>query len=908
MSSLKLDFDAFKSAGVYTLEYDNTVQEINEADSFRLAVGFTEHGPFNRPVYLNGQSDRRKLFGSKINTKLEKRGSFFDRSLDVLLGVEPTIALNLLNVDEKDVVGMKTFGLAPNYEVDGSLKENHIKNNVAYSEFFDKSKFWIPSSDNLRNVAIAKSGVDFQKEAHRGPLFSVVNLGTEDITVFVLKDTNVVGYNVNAFDWYGGEIPYQWIQPTDYIADYFVRVIALKGNWSETALLSTDKTWSEFFDENGLKVDKLAKFISNENVSLIGNWSGVIIPNCYNKAGKLVSIEPLVNNSTAQTGVLISFNEFAMESLINDSSTHNQYYDDNLNDDLEENENEEAKYKIDMVGHFINGDAVSLLSYKSANVSDIVNEVIVNEVNGNTFTVIPSAEDPYLTSIQLGTLVKGANGFLTKIIKKAYKDNVYEFTCNDAIASNDVSLNYYEASAYLISNPVKELKLDVSEDGKSFIYNGITIEIDTEDVYNFGGVTYKIVNVDTQVHLIAVVGEEIIIEMNELFTDNIYEKDDVKYLVTNVDEEEKTKSGKGVELHKQLTEVFTRIEPTCLKGLKITNKHRPGFDKEGNANVEAGVEKIYSMLEDEGIRRGLKNKDMVSFRYLIDTMDGGIGIELGGKKHLAKLAKEVGQCTALINFPSVSLLKLSTDPIFCDSSYGNAISKPFSTKYIPTGGNTDYYISEPLSMPAKDNGADYAATFSPFLKYATGSQTILMPPAAHVANTFMVKYNGGDPYATIANTNGYLNDSAIVGLEMMYDADDRDALEPFGVNPIIPQSGRFTIYGNRTCYQTLLSDLNYLHVRELLNKLELEAIEVLKPFTFRINNSVVRAECVRSLEPIFEAALLSGALYNYNIIMDETNNTEDVISRAFGVVDIEVQVNKNMEKIVQRITLERITQ
>jgi hypothetical protein len=900
MSSLKLDFDAFKSAGVYTLEYDNTAQEINEADSFRLAVGFTEHGPFNRPVYLNGQSDRRKLFGSKINTKLEKRGSFFDRSLDVLLGVEPTIALNLLNVDEKDVVGMKTFGLAPNYEVDGSLKENHIKNNVAYSEFFDKSKFWIPSSDNLRNVAIAKTGVDFQKEAHRGPLFSVVNLGTEDITVFVLKDTNVVGYNVNAFDWYGGEIPYKWIQPTDYIADYFVRVIALKGNWSDTALLSTDKTWSEFFDENGLKVDKLAKFISNENVSLIGNWSGAIIPNCYNKAGKLVSIEPLVNNSTAQTGVLISFNEFAMESLINDSSTHNQYYDDNLNDELDENENEEAKYKIDMVGHFINGDAVSLLSYKSANVSDIVNEVIVNEVNGNSFTVVPSSNDPYLTSIQLGTLVKGSNGFLTKIIKKAYKDNVYEFTCNGAVDVNDNDkLEIYEASAYKLGD--REITAKNKTLGEVFV---------DSSKYNAKFIVYH-VNEDGKAQCIEIVGDEVKIEVDSILAQSAAyttaEYKDAKYILTSAPVKDE-KSILKVELHKQLTEVFTRIEPTCLKGLKITNKHRPGFDKDGNANVEAGVEKIYSMLEDEGIRRGLKNKDMVSFRYLIDTMDGGIGIELGGKKHLAKLAKEVGQCTALINFPSVSLLKLSTDPIFCDSSYGNAISKPFSTKYIPTGGNTDYYISEPLSMPIKDNGADYAATFSPFLKYATGSQTILMPPAAHVANTFMVKYNGGDPYATIANTNGYLNDGAIVGLEMMYDVEDRDALEPFGVNPIIPQSGRFTIYGNRTCYQEMLSDLNYLHVRELLNKLELESIEVLKPFTFRTNNAVVRAECVRSLEPIYEAALLSGALYSYNIIMDESNNTEDVISRAFGVVDVEVQVNKNMEKIVQRITLEKISQ
>ena len=160
MSSIKLDFDSFKSSGVYTLEYDNTVQEINEADSFRIAVGFTEHGPFNRPVFLNGPSDRRKVFGNNINTKLEKRGSFFDRSLDVLLSAEPTIALNLLKVDEKDKVGFATFGLSSNDVKTHSTIEEKYDDEVFCVEVEKyntllvkggKSEFWC---GNCRCVAI----------------------------------------------------------------------------------------------------------------------------------------------------------------------------------------------------------------------------------------------------------------------------------------------------------------------------------------------------------------------------------------------------------------------------------------------------------------------------------------------------------------------------------------------------------------------------------------------------------------------------------------------------------------------------------------------------------------------------------------------------------------------------------
>lgn len=806
MSNLKLDLDSFKSSGVYTLEYDNTVQETMAAESFRLAVGFTEHGPFNRPVFLNGQSDRKKIFGN-INTKLEKRGSFFDRSLDIMLGYEPTIALNLLNVDDNDVVGMATFGLA-------NGDKQHLSNKlISFSEFFDRSKFWIPSTENLNYLAVRETLSEenkdkYKENAYCGPIFNIVNLETQDITVFVIKEQNLAGYNVTFNKWYENmEIPYKWINPNDYVSDYFVRVIAVKGDWTNKELLSTDITWKEYFDENGLIVSKIGKFISNDNVSLIGSWSGAIMPNFYNKSGKLVSIDALVNNYTVNTGLMISINEDALESLMNKNG--NQYYDVNYDGDIDNTEeNAKSDYKVDMVGHFIKStDAeVSLLSYASTNASNIIKEKNVESINKNKFTVIPDTQnDPYLSDINLGALVEGDNGFLTKIIKKSYNNGKYEFTCVDNVA--------------------------------------------------------------------------------------------------NVDSDSSTYS---IKIHKPISEAFTNAIGTKLSGLKLTNKHRPGFDKEGNYNVEAGVEKIYGVLNEEGIKRGLKNKDMIAFRYLIDTLDGGIDTEMGGKKYLANIAKEVGQCTALINFPSISLLKSSQDPIFCDVNYSNSISKKFDTKYIPTGGNPDSQASKELTLFTKEGGSDYAATFSPFLRYSSGGTGLLIPPAAHISNAFMVKYKGGDPYATIANTNGYLNDNRIVDLEYMFDDKDRDNLEPFGVNPIIMQNSRPTIYGNRTCYQEVISDLNYLHVRELLNKLELESRKVLKPFTFRTNNAIVRAECVRSLNPIYEAALLSGAIYSYNIIMDETNNTPEVISKAFGIVDIEVTVNKNMEKIIQRISLEKL--
>ena len=58
----------------------------------------------------------------------------------------------------------------------------------------------------------------------------------------------------------------------------------------------------------------------------------------------------------------------------------------------------------------------------------------------------------------------------------------------------------------------------------------------------------------------------------------------------------------------------------------------------------------------------------------------------------------------------------------------------------------------------------------------------------------------------------------------------------------------------------------------------------------------------------YHRKVISGAIYKYDIVMDESNNTADIINRSFGVVDLGVWCTKNMEKIVQRITIEKLSE
>jgi hypothetical protein len=300
---------------------------------------------------------------------------------------------------------------------------------------------------------------------------------------------------------------------------------------------------------------------------------------------------------------------------------------------------------------------------------------------------------------------------------------------------------------------------------------------------------------------------------------------------------------------------------------------------------------------------------MIQYRYVVDTMGYGLGANCGGKVYLSRLAKKRGKTTAIISAPSFRQFALSQDPYFTDLFVPGVDSKPtFSTEWIPQGGNPDMLRSFRFTLPDEDNGAKYTGVFGPHLRYNENGKVIYVPPAADVSNTYVRKFLGGDPYAIVANQNGVISNPQLAGVEYIVDQTDRDYLEPFGINSILerPNVGQVIIYANVTSYQNIASDLNYLHVRELLNTIEIQVEEILKNFTFQYNNPITRLTIINSIAPILESIKDSGALFDYEVIMDESNNSDALISDGFGVIDVGVWINKGLEKIINRVTVNKL--
>jgi hypothetical protein len=352
--------------------------------------------------------------------------------------------------------------------------------------------------------------------------------------------------------------------------------------------------------------------------------------------------------------------------------------------------------------------------------------------------------------------------------------------------------------------------------------------------------------------------------------------------------------------------ITTHYKLIKLPGLTLTNNHAPGYSETGAYSVEAGVEKIYSMLYDTGVFRGLTNTDMIQYRYIVDTMAYGLQPLMGGKSYLSKLAKARGKTTALLNAPSMQHFASSTDPYFCDTYVSGVDPKPiFNTQWIPEGGNPDMQRTFRFTLPDEEYGSKYCGVFGPFLKYNDEGKTILVPPAADISNTYIKKFLGGNPYVIVANKNGIISNPNVLGVEYPIDKTDRDYLEPFGYNSIIerPSTGEIMIYANATAYQNIKSDYNYLHVRELLNTIEIQVEEVLKNFVFDLNNPVTRLNVINSVAPILEGIKNAGALDKYELVMDDTNNTDDIIRDGYAIIDIGVWITKGMQKIINRVSL-----
>jgi len=311
---------------------------------------------------------------------------------------------------------------------------------------------------------------------------------------------------------------------------------------------------------------------------------------------------------------------------------------------------------------------------------------------------------------------------------------------------------------------------------------------------------------------------------------------------------------------------------------------------------------ILSALTDyKGLRIALLNKSEIDYRYVIDTFQSFPQSDL--KNVLSYLCKEKQSAFCIANFPSVQSF------IKCPYSYFTDSKGVFNVDYIVKGCNKKKPSAMSFSLPTENDGASFIAFYSP-LKFSDGYLDSIVPSAGLVSNLFIKKYMSRQPYYIVAGPNyGNIIAAGLVGPDYKYSMDELQIIEPFGVNVMVyrPNFGTF-INANQTAKQTPVSALSKVNVRELVIYLQDEIEKVLQQYQWEFNNQRTRNAILDRVNQICAITAANGGIQAYKNIMDESNNTPEIIDNEMAVISTHIEPGMGCGKMVQELHLYRTGQ
>lgn len=312
-----------KSAGIYRFVWDKSQAPIQEAETLRLVVGYSDKGPFNTPVYIDNVADFKTIFGG-ISKKLERKGIFFHRMALQALEAGPILALNL-----KKFSNEKVSYLALN------LKDTSFATDTtSLTDVYNTDRFWSLDPEMIQDIATSK-------------FMTVAATDSKDssCTLFV-RCYKPTGYDVTVKTWYSNqpdvEMPSYFDSHEDMLLeDTFMEVYVFKGKF--TPELAKTPELSKYFDlieeqtvsENGTSVttskvvlktnmtnvfgdvvDVLDELASDKNSNFVQVYRGTTIPYFKDMNGSYISLDLLFNRDNNAHKMLMKLNE----DLLNDSN------------------------------------------------------------------------------------------------------------------------------------------------------------------------------------------------------------------------------------------------------------------------------------------------------------------------------------------------------------------------------------------------------------------------------------------------------------------------------------------------------------------------------------------------------------------------------------------------------------
>ena len=207
-------------------------------------------------------------------------------------------------------------------------------------------------------------------------------------------------------------------------------------------------------------------------------------------------------------------------------------------------------------------------------------------------------------------------------------------------------------------------------------------------------------------------------------------------------------------------------------------------------------------------------------------------------------------------------------------------------------------ISQAIEQ-ASNLDSNYAGTYYPWVKTIDSrtNKLISVPPSVLMPGI----YASNDAVAAEWFAPAGLNRGGIVGaisvLNRLTHA-ERDELYEGKVNPIAQFPGEGIVAFGQKTLQDKASALDRINVRRLLIKVKKFIASTSRYLVFEQNTSQTRGKFLNTVNPYLEGIQQRQGLYAFRVVMDESNNTPDVIDRNILAGQIFLQPTKTAEFIV----------
>ena len=209
-----------------------------------------------------------------------------------------------------------------------------------------------------------------------------------------------------------------------------------------------------------------------------------------------------------------------------------------------------------------------------------------------------------------------------------------------------------------------------------------------------------------------------------------------------------------------------------------------------------------------------------------------------------------------------------------------------------------------VNSEAKLMNSNYAATYWPWCQVndAQTGKNVWVPPSVVLGGVYSYNDKVAQPWFAPAGLSRGLTTAIQAKRKLTHS--NRDDLYESNVNPLATFPGQGVVVWGQKTLQKKASALDRVNVRRLLIKCKKFIASSSRFLVFEQNNSATRQRFLNIANPFLEQVQAQSGLNAFKVIMNDSNNTPDMVDRNILYGQLFLQPTKTAEFIVLDFTIQ----